>query len=68
MVTWGLKKEEVNLSMTSVQRDEQEWYVHHYSLNYTDAICGKKLYFKAVSHDKSIAWSPELGVNCKLFY
>lgn len=69
VVTWGLKEEEINLSMTSVQSNEPEWYIYHYSLNYTGAICGKKLYFKAVGHDsKTITWSPQLEVNCKLFF
>ena len=64
---WGLKEDEIKWAITPVQRSKKEWYIYDYSLNYTREKCGNSLYFNASGYsNKSIIWSPELKVECKI--
>lgn len=68
-VTWGLKKNETNRSTQRVSRGGEEWYIHDYSLNYTEEICGRMLYFKAEIPDRnSLNWEQKHDVTCKCVY
>ena len=65
-VTWGVKKNETNITTKRVSRGGGEWYIHDYSLNYTKEICGRTLYFKAkVQGRKPLTWEQKHDVTCK---
>lgn len=67
-VTWGLKKSETNRTTKRVSRSGKEWYIHDYSLNYTEEICGRTLYFKAVVQGREpLTWKQKHDVNCKWY-